>query len=60
MTASQAIHRGIKKEREPKKKMSKQDKKDNLILYAIMAPVLIFVFIFSYITIYGIVIAFQN
>ncbi len=60
MTASQAIHRGIKKEREPKKKMSKQDKKDNLILYAIMAPVLIFVFIFSYIPIYGIVIAFQN
>ncbi|MEG0693359.1 MAG: ABC transporter permease subunit [Oscillospiraceae bacterium] len=43
-----------------KKKMSVQAKKDNLILYAILSPVLIFLIIFCYIPMYGIVIAFQN
>ncbi len=60
MAASRAIQKKAVKIKEPKKKMSKQDIKDNLVLYAIMAPVLIFVFIFSYIPIYGIVIAFQD
>lgn len=40
--------------------MSRQAVKENLVLYAIMSPVLIFVFIFSYIPMYGIVVAFQD
>ena len=34
--------------------------KDNLVLYGIMLPVLLHIFIFSYIPMYGIVIAFQD
>lgn len=40
--------------------MKKQSIKNNLILYAIMSPVLIFVLIFSYVPMYGIVVAFQD
>lgn len=51
----------VSKANKPKRrKMTRQEKKNNLILYAIMSPVLIFVFIFSYIPMYGIVVAFQD
>ena len=38
----------------------KRDTKDNIELYIIMLPVIILIFIFSYIPIYGILIAFQD
>lgn len=34
--------------------------KENLVLYAIMSPVLVHIFIFCYVPMYGVVIAFQN
>lgn len=34
--------------------------KDNLVLYALFSPVLIFILIFNYLPIYGLIIAFQN
>lgn len=40
--------------------MTRQEIKNNLILYAIMSPVLIYVLIFCYVPMYGIVIAFQD
>ncbi|MEG0691455.1 MAG: ABC transporter permease subunit [Oscillospiraceae bacterium] len=43
-----------------KKKYSKDILKENLELYAIMLPVIILIFIFCYIPLYGLVIAFQN
>lgn len=43
-----------------KKKMSPAQKKDTLILYAIFFPIFLFVLIFNYIPMYGIVIAFQD
>ena len=43
-----------------KKKMSLQARKDNLILYAILSPVLILLIVFCYVPMYGIVIAFQD
>lgn len=42
------------------RKMSIQKKKDTLLLYAIMSPVLIFLLIFSYVPMYGLLIAFQD
>lgn len=38
----------------------KRDTRDNIELYIIMLPVIILIFIFSYIPIYGILIAFQD
>ena len=38
----------------------KRDTRDNIELYIIMLPVIILIFIFSYIPIYGVLIAFQN
>jgi putative aldouronate transport system permease protein len=43
-----------------KRVLNKKNVKEQLILYALLAPVLIYVFIFNYIPIYGLVIAFQN
>lgn len=43
-----------------KKKVSRADKIENLKLYALIAPVLVHIFIFCYIPMYGIVIAFQD
>lgn len=51
------FQRSSKKQR---KKMTRQEIKNNLILYAIMSPVLIYVLIFCYVPMYGIVIAFQD
>ena len=44
----------------PKRKMSKQEKRDTLILYAIFLPVMIHIILFCYVPMYGIVIAFQD
>ncbi|WP_405448839.1 ABC transporter permease [Paenibacillus sp. HJGM_3] len=41
-------------------KLKHQRRRDNMQLYLIMLPVLLHIFIFSYIPMYGIVIAFQN
>ncbi len=41
-------------------KIRKDVLKDNVELYSLMLPVFILIFIFCYIPIYGIVIAFQN
>lgn len=38
----------------------KRSLKENLVLYGIMSPVLVHIFIFFYIPMYGVVIAFQN
>jgi len=43
-----------------KKGYSKRAIKENIELYSLLLPVLIHIFIFSYIPLYGIVIAFQN
>lgn len=43
-----------------KKKLSRADLIENVKLYALMSPVLLHIFIFSYIPLYGIVIAFQD
>lgn len=43
-----------------KKKMTKQEIKENCILYAIFLPVLIHIVVFCYIPMYGIIIAFQD
>jgi len=43
-----------------KKVYSKRYKKENIELYTMLMPVLIFLFIFSYMPMYGLVIAFQN
>jgi len=48
----------LKVERPKKQKI--KNVKDNIELYLIMLPVLIFIFIFSYIPMYGIIIAFQD
>lgn len=45
---------------EMRPKIRKDILKDNLELYSLMIPVLILIFIFCYIPMYGIVIAFQN
>jgi len=44
----------------PKKHFRKQYLKCNIELYIIMLPVIILLFIFSYIPMYGVIIAFQN
>lgn len=49
-----------KSSKKQRKKMTRQEIKNNLILYAIMSPVLIYVLIFCYVPMYGIVIAFQD
>ena len=43
-----------------KKKMTRQEIKENCILYAIFLPVFIHILIFCYIPMYGIIIAFQD
>lgn len=42
------------------KRLSSRYVKDNLVLYAIMAPVLIYIFIFNYLPMGGVVIAFRD
>jgi len=49
----------MKAVRQPGKRMSFR-LRDNMQLYLIMLPVLIHIFIFSYIPMYGVIIAFQN
>ncbi|GIO30413.1 sugar ABC transporter permease [Paenibacillus albilobatus] len=49
----------MKAVRQPGKRMSFRWR-DNMQLYLIMLPVLIHIFIFSYIPMYGVIIAFQN
>lgn len=44
----------------PKKQLSRSYIKNNVELYLIMLPVIVFLFVFSYIPMYGVIIAFQN
>lgn len=44
----------------PKKQLSRSYIKNNIELYLIMLPVIVFLIIFSYIPMYGVIIAFQN
>lgn len=46
--------------RAPRRKYSKRYIQENVQLYAIMAPVLILIAVFSYVPMYGIVMAFQD
>lgn len=43
-----------------KRRAAGRDIKDNMELYAMMLPVLILIFVFSYVPMFGLVIAFQN
>ncbi len=55
-----AVQPGTNFARKKKSRFSRRALKENSELYLIMLPVLVHIFIFSYIPIYGIVIAFQN
>lgn len=58
---SATLYKTTQAEKEVKRnKISRRTWKENAELYLIMLPVLIHIFVFSYIPLYGILIAFQN